>query len=115
MGSENTRLTLQNFDCCVLIERETGSKQNSKAVEKMKKICKQAGIKIPPNIYRCKMGVALEEAFDALLEKHELTQHSNSVDISLAAKRLQKERDLEGKPSKHTAEILLSQTLCRHR
>ena len=63
----------------------------------MKKICKQAGIKIPPNIYRGKTGAALEEAFDALLEKYDLTQHSNSVDISVAAKRLQKEKDLEGK------------------
>ena len=76
---------------------DSGSKQNSKAVEKMKKICKQAGIKIPPNIYRGKARAALEEAFDALLEKHDLTQHSGSVEISLAAKKLQKERDLEGK------------------
>lgn len=75
----------------------SGSKQNSKAVERMKKICKQAGIKIPPNIYRGKTGAALEEAFDALLEKHDLTQHSGSVEILLAAKKLQKERDLEGK------------------
>ena len=64
----------------------------------MKKICKQAGIKIPPNIYRGKTGAPLEEAFDALLDKYDLTQHSNSLDISLAAKKLQKERDLEGKP-----------------
>lgn len=81
----------------MLPDSGAGTKQNSKAVEKMKKICKQAGIKVPPNIYRGKTGIALEEAFDALLEKHDLTQHSNSVDISLAAKKLQKERDLEGK------------------
>lgn len=62
----------------------------------MKKVCKQAGIKVPPNIYRVKPGTTLEEAFDALLDKYDLTQHSSSVDIGAAAKKLQKERDLEG-------------------
>ena len=65
----------------------------------MKKVCKQAGIKIPPNIYRAKAGTALEEAFDSLLGKHELNQHSSSVEVAMAAKRLQKEKDLEGQPS----------------
>lgn len=71
-------------------------KQHSRAVEKVKKICKQAGIKIPPNIYRGKEGATLEEAFDNLLEKHDLARHSSSFEISLVAKRLQKERELEG-------------------
>ena len=31
-----------------------GPREDSKAVKKAKNICKQAGIKIPPNIYRNK-------------------------------------------------------------
>lgn len=72
------------------------NKQHVKAVEKMKKICKQAGIKIPPNIYRGKAEDGLREAFEALLEKYELSRDSSTVEISMAAKRIQKDKDLEG-------------------
>lgn len=71
--------------------------RTSKTIDKVKQICKAATIKIPPSMYvKTKSLSQVEEDMKALLEKHDLSLGSSSHEISKAANRLAKERDLEG-------------------
>lgn len=76
-----------------------GEKQHSKRFNKMKVVCRQAGIKVPPNIYtKNKTATQQEAALEALLEKHGLHWDSSPSEISAAQRRIAKEKDLEGEP-----------------
>ncbi|KAK9824694.1 hypothetical protein WJX72_012449 [[Myrmecia] bisecta] len=78
-------------------EAPPGPKQYSKKVEQMRNVCRKAGINIPPAIYKkSSEDGSLEMAFVALLEKHNLSRHSDHAEIEAAKKALQLQKDLEG-------------------
>lgn len=51
-------------------------RQYSKLVEKLRALCKSATITIPPSLYKNKDNSSLEEALEALLQKHGLNADS---------------------------------------
>ena len=81
-------------------------KEYGPRVNKLKRICKSATIIVPPSVYTRVSGEQdVIERLKALLQKHDLSEHSTSDDISRAKKQLQKQRDLEGEStwqSKHS-------------
>ncbi|DBB04206.1 TPA: hypothetical protein ACH3X1_013240 [Trebouxia sp. C0004] len=71
--------------------------RTSKSIDKVKQICKAATIKIPPSMYlKSKSLAEVESDMETLLSKHGLSLDASSHEISKAAARLAKERDLEG-------------------
>ncbi|KAL0040660.1 hypothetical protein WJX79_000885 [Trebouxia sp. C0005] len=71
--------------------------RTSKTIDKVKRIAKAATIKIPPSMYvKSKSLDEVESDMEALLSKHGLSLDCSSHEISKAAARLAKERDLEG-------------------
>lgn len=55
-------------------------RQYSKAVERMRAVCRAATITIPPSLYvKNKSNEALEEALGALLSKHGLSENSGET------------------------------------
>ncbi len=75
-----------------------GKREYSKAVQKMQRLCKQATINPPPNIYK---NAGYEEgpvrdAFKELLAKHDLALDSSARDVERARRALATQRDLDG-------------------
>lgn len=76
---------------------KAGPRVFSKKVDKLRTMCRQATITIGPSIYvKNKTDAALEAALKALLEKHDLSEHSGPHEVARAKQRLQLQRDLEG-------------------
>ena len=68
-------------------------------MQKMRAVCRRAGLTIPPNVYsKHKTDTSLEGALEGLLEKHRLHRKSTQAEIAAAHRRLQKEKDMEGEP-----------------
>ena len=66
-------------------------------MQKMRAVCRQAGIAVPPNVYsKHKTDTSLEGAFEGLLEKYGLHRKSTQPEIAAAHRRLEKEKDMEG-------------------
>lgn len=62
--------------------------RTSKTIDKVKRICKAATIKIPPSMYvKSKSLTEVESDMEALLSKHGLSLDSSSHEISKAAAR----------------------------
>jgi len=62
--------------------------RTSKTIDKVKRICKAATIKIPPSMYvKSKSLTEVESDMEALLSKHGLCLDSSSHEISKAAAR----------------------------
>lgn len=69
----------------------------SKRVDNLRKICRQATITVPPNIYvKNKTDKELEAALVALLDKNGLDEHAGANEIAKVKQKLQIQRDLEG-------------------
>eukprot|EP00955_Chlamydomonas_euryale_P078695 363193-Chlamydomonas_euryale.AAC.13 len=73
-------------------------KAYSKRVEKLRTICKQATITIPPGVYAKNSGSEgdLVRALGQLLEKHELCPTSSASEIQAVRKQIQTQKDLDG-------------------
>ena len=54
-------------------------RQFSKRVERLRKICRQATVAIPPTVYRNKDDDALVAALEALLDKHGVSTHAGAA------------------------------------
>eukprot|EP00887_Chlorella_sp_A99_P006169 scaffold3.g6169.t1 len=71
--------------------------QYSRQVEKLRALCKAATITIPPATYvKNKDNASLEQALEALLEKHGLSADAGEKQVAKAKQRLQVARELEG-------------------
>jgi hypothetical protein len=69
----------------------------SKKVDRMRNMCRQATITVPPNIYvKNKTDKELEAAFEALLEKNGLSSDAGANEIAKTKAQLQIQRDLDG-------------------
>lgn len=69
----------------------------SKKVDRMRSLCRQATITIPPNIYvKNKTDRELEAAFEALLEKNGLEANAGANEVAKVKAQLQIQRDLDG-------------------
>lgn len=69
----------------------------TKKVERIRSLCRQATITIPPNIYsKNKTDKELEAAMEALLSKHGLSANSGQHDVAKVKQQLQLQRDLDG-------------------
>jgi hypothetical protein len=69
----------------------------SKKVDRMRSLCRQATITIPPNIYvKNKTDKELEAAFEALLEKNGLEANAGANEVAKVKTQLQIQRDLDG-------------------
>jgi hypothetical protein len=69
----------------------------SKKVDRMRSLCRQATITIPPNIYvKNKTDKELEAAFEALLEKNGLSADAGANEVAKVKAQLQIQRDLDG-------------------
>ena len=78
----------------------------------MKAICKQAGITIPPSIYKGKRdNRAIEDALETLLQKYNLDRKSSHAEIMAVQRRIQKEKDLEGVTIRMYATIISVRSL----
>ena len=76
---------------------KAGPRVYSSKVERIKSMCRQATITIPPNIYsKNKTDPELEAAMDALLSKHGLTAKSGATEVAKVKQQLQLQRDLDG-------------------
>lgn len=77
--------------------KASGPRQYSKRVEKLRTLCKQATITIPPTLYvKNKSDDELAAALEALLEKHGLSAGSGPNEVARAKQQLQTVRDLDG-------------------
>ena len=75
----------------------TGPRQYSKHVEKLRTLCKQATITIPPTLYvKNKSDGERTAALEALRDKHGLSSGSGPNDVARAKQQLQTMRDLDG-------------------
>lgn len=71
--------------------------ERSARAKKLLLVCKHAGIKIPPNVYKKnKTSKELEAAVAELLAAHGLSLNSGPHEISRAAKEIEKAKELEG-------------------
>jgi Histone chaperone domain CHZ len=69
----------------------------SKKIDRMRSLCRQATITIPPNIYvKNKTDSELEDAFEALLNKNGLGASSGPNEVAKVKAQLQIQRDLDG-------------------
>ena len=76
---------------------KTGPRVYSKRVDKLRALCRQATIGIPPNVYvKNKTDEELAAAILALLDKQDLHERSSATDVARAKHNLQLQRDLEG-------------------
>lgn len=74
-----------------------GPRQFGKDVEKLRGICRQATIPIPPSLYvKNKSDAELALALEALLSKHDLSSSSGPRDVARVQQALQVHRDLDG-------------------
>lgn len=77
--------------------KAAGPRQYSKCVEKLRTLCKQATITIPPTLYvKNKSDGELTAALEALLAKHGLSAGSGPNEVARAKQQLQMTRDLDG-------------------
>ena len=69
-------------------------------------VCKHAGIKVPPNVYKNnKTNGSLEEALAGILGENGLSLNSGPREIARAVKEIAKAKDLEGELLAHTIRI----------
>ena len=69
----------------------------TKKVERMRNLCRQATITVPPNIYvKNKTDKELEAAFEALLNKNGLGADAGANEVAKVKAQLQIQRDLDG-------------------
>jgi len=96
-GKEGKNSSKKRKNSSPKIAAASKARTYSKKVDRMRSLCRQATITIPPNIYvKNKSDQELEAAFKALLEKNGLEANAGAHEVAKVKAQLQIQRDLDG-------------------